>query len=219
MEMTIQEADVLLPAGVVPIYFLFDVHYYLAGWVPQHEGHVALVGGVFHPVAGTYALPLGEGEVVVHRKNGQGWVTMWTRSAGFSYDHPLVAVHNTDTRFDYGWYSHVKAEIPTAHLRIEAVDVPHLGFELTGEMTGKSVQATWILKKLSVLESIARQVMVIPVHKERFRVKAADIWKLTEVYAKKATEDVLYRVHDFSKGDVVVKRVFSLGYGVGRFRI
>jgi len=36
---------------------------------------------------------------------------MVTRSAGITYDHPLVSVANADTRFDYGWYSHVKVSV------------------------------------------------------------------------------------------------------------
>jgi hypothetical protein len=97
-------------------YTLFDVHYYLAGWKPKNPGQVMVVGGAFHPIAGRYVLPCGEGEFVVGEKDGQGWLTMFTRSAGQSYDHPLVSLQHTDMRLDYGWYSHVTCDVHSTYL-------------------------------------------------------------------------------------------------------
>lgn len=107
-------------------YLLFDVHYYLAGWQPVTRGSVKVVGGLFHPVLGRYALPCGEGEVLIHEKEGGAWVTMLTRSAGQTYDHPLVSVAHADTRFDYGWYSHVKVSVESEQLLITRVEAPKL---------------------------------------------------------------------------------------------
>jgi len=73
-------------------YLIFDSHYYLAEWKPLLEGQVYVVGGAFHPIAGQYQLPCGEGDFTVYRKDDMGFLTMFTRSSGISYTHPLVSV-------------------------------------------------------------------------------------------------------------------------------
>lgn len=102
-------------------YYIFDSHYYLADWQPIYQGQTYLVGGLFHPLPGVYALPCGEGQFMISEKDGIGHVTMFTKSAGIGYDHPLVGVANCDTRFDYGWYSHVKCVCDSTDLAITTI--------------------------------------------------------------------------------------------------
>jgi hypothetical protein len=107
-------------------YLVFDSHYYLSGWKPKMPGMVYLVGGVFHPIVGKYALPCGEGTVHVTSREGEGWVSMWTRSSGICYSHPQVAVHGASIRFDYGWYSHVSFTGVSEDLDLRTVQHPTL---------------------------------------------------------------------------------------------
>ncbi len=199
-------------------YFVFDCHYYLENWRPLAEGEVYLVGGAFHPVAGRYSLPCGEGEFTVHSKRGKGWLTMWTRSAGFSYDHPLVAVQNVDTRFDYGWYSHIKCCVHSTDLVIDPIDVPDIGIDRIGAFTGRSIQANWIVDQLKELEAVAASVRVIPVHKARFVDLQVDEASLNQLYELKATPKTVLRAHDFSKGDILRGQFVNSGWGIGRFQ-
>lgn len=83
------------------IYFLNDVHYYLAGWTPPKAGHVYVSGGLFPAAPGNnYLLPFGNGHFDIYpsKKSLSGLryskVRMTTFMSGEPYDHPNVIVSN-----------------------------------------------------------------------------------------------------------------------------
>lgn len=85
-------------------------------------------------------------------------------------------------------------------------------------MATKSVQANWILDRLKEIEDLAKTVKVIPVHRDRFLMRACPLKKLNQMYRKSCSRDLALRVHDFSKGPVFIGQHLSIGYGVFRFR-
>ncbi len=74
---------------------------------------------------------------------------MLTRSAGVTYDHPLVSVANADTRFDYGWYSHVKVSVESEDLLISRIQLPRPSKREREHFSTTSVQANWIVQKVT----------------------------------------------------------------------
>jgi hypothetical protein len=151
---------------------------------------------------------------LVHSKNGQGWLTMFTRSAGQSYDHPLVAVHNTDLRLDYGWYSHVSSDVWSTDLEIVAISSPKTTKKQDAHFFSRSVQANWVVSQLDDLIKLASTVKVIPVHRDRFLTKCIDLGELKRCFGEGGQRDVaslLRRTHDFSKGNVRICLGFRLG--------
>jgi len=88
-----------------------DVHYYLAGWTPLHDGHLYVSGGMFYPVPGIYDLPFREGSYMIKtdycKKIGFSTkVIMMTQGNACPYEHDLVQVRNPTAIQHYGWYSH-----------------------------------------------------------------------------------------------------------------
>lgn len=139
---------------------------------------------------------------------------MFTRSAGQSYDHPLVRVADAEVRLDYGWYAHVGCDVHTSRLRIDPVPVPHLLRSEDALFATRSVQATWIVGQLEELEKLASTVKVIPVHKARFQERILDVAALRVAYQRgsaQVIERLLRCGHDFRTGSASYAKVFVLG--------
>jgi hypothetical protein len=85
------------------ITLLHDVHYYLGDIAKGSvEGHfVSCVGSMFHPIPGYYRLPFNEGIYSVD----SGVVSMTTRGAGRSYEHPLVEIDVVTGSTSLGWFT------------------------------------------------------------------------------------------------------------------
>lgn len=198
-------------------YIMFDVHYYLAEWRPQIPGRYCLVGGTFHPLPGSYSLPLGEGSYDVWDNQGQAYVTMWTKSAGMSYDHPLVSVQNANSRIHYGWYSHVSASGPTDTLSLTPVRFPAL--RIRDCLTGKSVQSSWIVKNLQQLALNAPEVKAIPEHRQQFERTQVDLDLLTQYVRRSNRREGLFTL-DRSE-PISFGKYFEckLWYGFGYYKL
>lgn len=92
------------------LYFMNDVHYYLANWKPEVSGIHFITGGLFPAIPGRqYFLPFGEGAFDVEKASNDGThthqvITMLTSGSQTSYRHDNVLVASVDQLVDYGWY-------------------------------------------------------------------------------------------------------------------
>jgi hypothetical protein len=119
------------PNGV-NIYFLNDVHYYLAEWTPKYTGTMYISGGLFSAIPGyQIRLPFGQGvyDNIPQVQSGYAefsplYIYMTPKGSGNTYEHPNVEISYTDKYIDYGWFKQFNVVMCSSDFWVRKVMVP-----------------------------------------------------------------------------------------------